>query len=172
MPPTPRGKELNMATEAKTKTAGSTKATPKTKAKSKRKVAAKKTAARKSTAKKVQQKRVSRKASADFSTRAQEAGRNAFLAGLGFYGKAFDQIQEQFNTLQDQLEERREKASDLYEDLVKRGEKLEADAKDAIELPDFKLDSLADRKKLDKQLKKVKTRFNDLKTSAGFKTAA
>ena len=111
----------------------------------------------------------------DFAARAQEAGRNAFLASLGFYAKVFDQAQEQFNSMQDQMEDRRKKADKLYKELVKRGKKVEKDAKgamDDIELPKFELESLTDRKKLDKQLDKAKARFEDLKETVGFKSAA
>jgi hypothetical protein len=116
-----------------------------------------------------------RKAAPEFAAKAQEAGRNAFLASLGFYGKAYDQAQEQFSNMQDQLEARRKKADKLYKELVKRGQKVEKDAKVAlreIELPKLELDSLTDRKKLEKQLKKVKARLVELKENAGFKTAA
>jgi len=122
-----------------------------------------------------QRKPATRKSTQDFAARAQEASRNAFLASLGFYGKAFDQAQEQFNSIQDQLEDRRKKADKLYKELVKRGKKVEKDAKVAlkdIELPKLELDSLTDRKKLDKQLKKVKSRFAELKDTVGLKSAA
>jgi hypothetical protein len=105
----------------------------------------------------------------------QDTGRTMFLAGLGFYGKAYDQAQEQISILQKQLQERRKKADKLYKALVKRGEKLEKDAKSAIqdiELPKLELDNLTDRKKLEQQLKKAKTRFNELKKSVGTKVAA
>ena len=144
------------------------KATAKRKAAAKRKpVTARKTAAKR--------KPVARKAAPEFATKAQEAGRNAFLASLGFYGKAYDQAQEQFSSIQDQLEARRKKADKLYKELVKRGQKVEKDAKVAlkdIELPKLELDSLTDRKKLDKQLKKVKARIAELKETVGFRTAA
>jgi hypothetical protein len=157
--------EINTAVKKVTKAAA--KAAPKRKPAAKRKVAAKaKPAARKTTAK---------KAAPEFAARAQEAGRNAFLAGLGFYGKAYDQAQEQFNSAQSQLEDRRKKADKLYKELVKRGKKVEKDAKIAIkdiDLPKLELDSLADRKKLDKQLKKAKARFAELKQNVRFKTAA
>jgi len=153
-----------------TKTATASKAAPKRKPAVKRKPAARKVAARKPAA-----KRTARKSTPDFAARAQEAGRNAFLASLGFYGKAYDQAQEQFNSMQDQLEERRKKAEKTYKELVKRGKKVEKDAKgamDDIELPKFELESLTDRKKLDKQLDKAKARFEDLKETVGFKSAA
>lgn len=128
-------------------------------------------AKRKTTAKRV----VPKKAAADFAVSAQDTGRTVFLAGLGIYGKVYDQAQVQINSLPKQLEERRKKADKIYKDLVKRGEKLEKDAKSAmhdIELPKLELDSLTDRKKLEQQLKKAKARFNELKKSVGFKAAA
>jgi hypothetical protein len=144
------------------------------KAAAKRKTAAKRkpVAARKTAAKR---KPVARKTTPEFAVKAQEAGRNAFLASLGFYGKAFDQAQEQYNSIQGQLEDRRKKADKLYKELVKRGKKVEKDAKVAlkdIELPKLELDSLTDRKKLDSQLKKVKARMAELKEAVSIKTAA
>jgi hypothetical protein len=144
----------------------------KTKAAAKRKPATKRkpTVKRKPTASKA-----TRQATPDFAVRAKESGRNAFLASLGFCGKAFDQAQDQFNGLQDQLEERRKNADKLYQELVKRGEKVEKDAKNAIEdleLPKLELDGLTDRKKLDEQLDKARARFQELKDTIGFKSAA
>jgi len=149
-----------------TKTAKASKAAPKRKPAAKRKPVAKRKPAAKRTAK---------KSTPEFAARAQEAGRNAFLASLGFYGKAFDQAQEQFNSMQDQLEERRKKADKMYKELVKRGKKVEKEAKgriDDIDLPKIELNSLTDRKKLEKQLDKAKARFEELKETVGFKTAA
>jgi hypothetical protein len=157
-----------------TKTATETKAAPKRKPAAKRKpVAAKRKPA--AAKRKPATKRASKKASPDFAARAQEAGRNAFLASLGFYGKAYDQAQEQFTSIQDELEERRKKAQKMYKELVKRGKKVEKDAKgaiDDIELPKLELESLTDRKKLEKQLDKAKARFEELRETVGFKTAA
>ena len=59
------------------------------------------------------------------------------------------------------LEERRKKAEKAYKELVKRGKKVEKTprgAVDDIELPKFELESLTDRKKLDKQLNKGQER--------------
>lgn len=144
-----------------------------------RKTAAKRTPAKRKTAtrKAAPRKSAARKSAArqDFASRAQEVGRDAFLASLGFYGKAFDQAQEQFESLQERLEQRRKKANQLYRELVKRGEKVEADAKDALEdleLPKIELESLTDRKKLEAQLQKVKARFEELKETVGLKSAA
>jgi len=156
-----------------TKTATATKAAPKRKPVTKRKPAV---AKRKPvTKRKPAAKRANKKSTPDFAARAQETGRNAFLASLGFYGKAFDQAQDQFNSMQDQLEERRKKADKMYKELVKRGKKVEKKAKgrfDDIDLPKFELNSLTDRKKLEKQLDKAKARFEELKENVGFKTAA
>lgn len=140
-----------------------------------KKPAARKAAVKKPAARKAAPKKAAKKSSNDFTTRAQETGRKAFLASLGFYGKAFDQAQEQFNDLQDQLVARRKKANKTYTDLVKRGEKVEKATKnriDDIELPELKLESLTDRKKLEAQLKKAKARFSELKESVSFKAAA
>jgi hypothetical protein len=158
-----------MAEQAKTATK---KAAPKRKPAAKRKPTA---AKRKPVARKTAAKRTTRKSTPDFTARAQEAGRNAFLASLGFYGKAYDQAQDQFTSIQDQLEERRKKADKMYKELVKRGKKVEKDAKgaiDDIDLPKLELDSLTDRKKLEKQLDKAKARFDELKDSVSFKSAA
>lgn len=116
-----------------------------------------------------------KKSTPDFAANAQERARNAFLAGLGFYGKAYDEAQEQFNGLQKELTERRKQADKMYKELVKRGAKLEKDAKgvlEEIELPKLELESLTDRKKLEQRLKKAKARFEELKESVRFKSAA
>jgi len=146
--------------KAAPKTAAKRKPTAKRKPAPKRKPAAKRAAPKKSTP--------------DLAARAQESGRKAFLASLGFYGKAYDQAQDRFDTLQSRLEARRKQADKMYKALVKRGEKLEKDAKGVIqdiELPK-QLDSLTDRKKLEQQLKKAKARLDELKQSVSFKSAA
>ncbi len=150
-----------MAQKTKTTTKAARKPAAKRKPIAKRKPAVKRVAPKKS--------------GTDFAISAQDTGRTVFLAGLGLYGKVYDQAQEQINSLPKQLEERRKKADKIYKELVKRGEKLEKDAKSAmqdIELPKLELDSLTDRKKLEQQLKKAKARFNELKKSVGFKAAA
>jgi hypothetical protein len=116
-----------------------------------------------------------KKSNPDFAATAQATSRNVFLASLGFYGKAFDQAQEQLTNLQKQMEQRRKKADKMYKELVKRGTKLEKDAKGAlkdIDLPKLELNTLTDRKKLEAQLKKAKARFEALKSSAHLKAAA
>lgn len=116
-----------------------------------------------------------KQAAPDFAANVQDTGRNVYLAGLGFYGKAYDQAQEQLGSLQKRLEQRRKNADKLYKELVKRGEKLEKDAKGAIqdiELPKLELESLTDRKKLEQRLKKAKARFAELKNSVRLKSAA
>ena len=150
------------------------KAAPKRKAKAapKRKPAAKRIPAAKKAAPK---KAAPKKSAPDFAARAQEAGRNAFLASLGFYGKAFDQAQEQFDSIQDELAARRKKADKLYKELVKRGQKVEKQARsriDDLDLPKIELDSLTDRKQLEAQLNKARTRFEELKDSLKAKSAA
>jgi uncharacterized coiled-coil DUF342 family protein len=145
------------------------------------KTATRKTAARKTTragtarAKSAPRKTAARKASPDLAARVQEASRSAFLASLGFYGKAFDQVQEQFTTVQSQLEARRKKADKLYAELVKRGEKVEKQARSAIDdidLPRLEFTSIADRKRLEARLEKARKRFAELRDSVSFGSAA
>ncbi|MFK7976695.1 MAG: hypothetical protein AB8C02_11190 [Halioglobus sp.] len=162
-----------MAEQAKTAKKTTAKRKPATRKPAKRKPVAKKTTARKPAAKKTA-KKTTAKSAPDFSSRAQEMGRNAFLASLGFYGKAFDQAQDQFDSLQDQLEARRKKADKTYKELVKRGKKVEKNAKNALEdidLPKIEIESLTDRKQLEAQLKKAKARFEDLRETVGLKAA-
>ena len=148
--------------------------------------AAPKAAAKKATAKKAPAKAkkapakrkpaAKTKASTNGKNRARpkaiDTGRKALLAGLGVYGKAYDQALEQFANLQEQVDEaqtrlteRRKQAEDLYKSLIKRGTAVEKEALKA--LADLELDSLADRSKLEAQMKKAKSRFDDLKTKFG-----
>lgn len=134
--------------------------------------AKRKTASTKTTAKR---RNAARKASPDIAARAREASRGAFLASLGFYGKAFDQVQDQFNTVQSQLESRRKKADKLYAELVKRGEKVEKKALSAIDdidLSRLEFTSITDRKQLEARLGKVRKRFSELRDSVSFSSAA
>ena len=136
--------------------------------------------AKKALAKKKPAAKTKAKAKAKASTKAKtrarpkaiDTGRNALLAGLGVYGKAYDQALEQFASLQEQVDEaqsrlteRRKQAEDLYKSLIKRGTAVEKEALKA--LADLELDSLADRSKLEAQMKKAKSRFDDLKSKFG-----
>ena len=151
----------------------------KAKTKAAPKAAAKKAAVKKAPAKASKapaKKKPAAKASIKTKTRARpkaiDTGRNALLAGLGVYGKAYDQVLEQFANLQEQVDEAqtrltegRKQAEDLYKSLIKRGTAVEKEALKA--LADLELDSLADRSKLEAQMKKAKSRFDDLKTKFG-----
>jgi len=147
-----------------------------------KKVAAKKTVAKKPAVKtkakaKAQSKaKAQPKAKASSKKRARptavDTGRNALLAGLGVYGKAYDQVLEQFAGMQEQVDDAqnrlsasRKQAEAIYQSLVKRGSAVEKDALKA--LADLELDSLADRTKLEAQMKKAKARFNQLKAKLG-----
>ena len=65
--------------------------------------------AKKAPAKKKPAAKTKAKASTKAKTRARpkavDTGRNALLAGLGVYGKAYDQVLEQFSSLQEQVDE-------------------------------------------------------------------
>ena len=157
--------------EAKTKAAP--KAAAKKAAVKKAPAKAKKAPTKKKPAAKTKAKaKASTKAKTRARPKAIDTGRNALLAGLGVYGKAYDQVLEQFASLQEQVDEaqtrlteRRKQAEDLYKSLVKRGTAVEKEALKA--LADLELDSLADRSKLEAQMKKAKSRFDDLKNKFG-----
>ena len=144
---------------------------PKTKAKAK-KAPVRKTAAKKTTAKKAAPKKP---AQPTFAVKAQENARNVFLAGLGFYGKAFEEAQNQIEEAQDRMKERREKAEDLFNDLVKRGEKVESQAKKRIkdfELPELKLTDRDEfRKEIRARLDKARDSFETLRDAITPKAA-
>jgi len=121
----------------------------------------------------VPKRAVPKKAGKDFAANAQETGREVFLAGLGMYGKAYDQAQERLDGLQKKLKTRRKNADKVYKELVKRGQKVEKDARSAFDDIDIpKLDDLTNRKKLEQQLKKAKARFQELRKSVRLKSAA
>ena len=164
---------------AEAKVKAKTKGAPK-KATAKRaatkKVAAKKTVAKKPAVKTKAKAKAQPEAKASSKKRARPAavdtGRKALLAGLGVYGKAYDQVLEQFAGMQEQVDDAqnrlsasRKQAEAIYQSLVKRGSAVEKDALRA--LADLELDSLADRTKLEAQMKKAKARFNQLKAKFG-----
>lgn len=143
------------------------------------KTAAKTTAKRKPVARKAANtatsaRKTAAKKTASLQGRVTEASRNAFLASLGFYGMAFDQVQGQIKTVESELTARRKKADKLYANMVKRGQKVEKQAKtaiDDIDMPKLEIAAL-DRAKLEAQLEKARARFAELKGSVGFKAAA
>jgi polyhydroxyalkanoate synthesis regulator phasin len=160
----------------------STAAKPKAKKAPARKAAAKKSTAKKTTAKKsTAKKSTTRKATPkqaaqpNFAVKAQENARNVFLAGLGFYGKAFEEAQNQIEDAQARMKQRREKAEDLFNELVKRGEKVESEAKKRIkdiELPELKLaDRDEVRMEIRARLDKARESFDALRESITVKAA-
>lgn len=161
----------------KTATTANKTATTAKKAPAKRKTPAKKATAKKATAKKATAKKTTAKRKpaakktvkrSDLRSLAVETGRSAYLAGLGVYGKAYDQLLDQFEAVQkqvddvqDRLDSRRKQAEDLYEALVKRGEVVEKDALKVID--DLEIEMITDRKKLEEQMNKAKARFEELR---------
>jgi polyhydroxyalkanoate synthesis regulator phasin len=64
------------------------------------------------------------------SDKASEIARNIWLAGLGAYGKAFDEAQKG----EEQSGRNRDRAtSRLFQDLVEKGSELEGDARETLE---------------------------------------
>ena len=104
-----------------------------------------------------------------------ELPRKAVLAGLGVYGKAFDQVQTHLKTLNEEISTRRSKASDLYQELVSRGEKIESEAKEKladIDTSKFNLNKLADRELIEARIDQAKAKFEQLRKAAGINRAA
>ncbi|MFO7550389.1 MAG: hypothetical protein R6W80_03205 [Haliea sp.] len=119
--------------------------------------------------------REAEKAANKLATRARTVSRNAFLASLGFYGKAYDEMQARLDKLQARLDARGKAANVAYAELVKRGSKVEKDARgliNDIDLPRLELDTLTDRKKLEARMAKVRTRIDELRSSVGLRSAA
>ena len=98
-----------------------TKAAPKA---AEKKAAAKKTPAKAKKASAKKKPAAKTKASTKGKTRARpkaiDTGRNALLAGLGVYGKAYDQALEQFANLQEQVDEAQTR-------LTERNDRIRAD---------------------------------------------
>lgn len=117
-----------------------------------------------------QQLDAAEEATEKLAERAQDVAYNAVLATLGFYAKAYEQAQDQFESMQDELEERRKKALVTYAELVERGEKVESKARTAVE--DIDLSKLTDRKALEARLQEVRARFAEFRASASSKMAA
>ena len=148
-------------------------AAPKAKAKAKkapaRKAAAKKTTAAKKTA------APKKPVQPTFTEKAQENARNVFLAGLGVYGRVFEEAQSQFEDAQARMKENRVKAEDLFNDLVKRGEKVETEAKKRfkdMDLPELKLvDRDEIRKEIEARLEKARDSFETLRDAITPKAA-
>jgi polyhydroxyalkanoate synthesis regulator phasin len=60
-------------------------------------------------------------------TEAEEFARKIWLAGLGAYGKSFDEAQGQYEKISAE-------ATKVFEDLVVKGSKLETEAKDKFQV--------------------------------------
>lgn len=60
---------------------------------------------------------------------ATTAIRKAYLANLGLYGKLYEEGQERIESLKAARGDLRSKSTELFEELVARGEKLQAEAK-------------------------------------------
>jgi len=161
-------------------------AAPKTTAKAKkapvRKAAARKAPVKKTAAKKAAPKKAAPKKAVklNFAEQAQENARNVFLAGLGAYGKAFEEAQTQIKDAQSQVKENRAKAKGLFKELVKRGEKVETKAKKKlkdIDLPELKMPELklTDRDELRAELRnrldKARNSFDTLRNTISAKAA-
>lgn len=91
-------------------------------------------------------------------TVAEDFARKIWLAGLGAYGKSYDEVQGR-------VEDLNSEASKVFEELVDKGEKLEAEAKDKFkEKTDFKVKERVSevREKLGMNSKDTNQRIDEL----------
>lgn len=91
-------------------------------------------------------------------TVAEDFARKIWLAGLGAYGKSYDEVQGRVEGLSAET-------SKVFEELVNKGEKIEADAKEKFkEKTDFKVkERVADvRSKLGLDSKSTNEKIDDL----------
>ena len=74
--------------------------------------------------------------SSKVSDKASEIAKNIWLAGLGAYGKAFDEakdrIDEAFDEAKDRIDEASKEPPRLFKELVKKGEELEDEVRDSL----------------------------------------
>ena len=87
---------------------------------------------------------------------AEDFARKIWLAGLGAYGKSYDEVQSRVNNID---------VSKVFEDLVVKGEALEAEAKNTIkEKTDFDVKGRVEevREKLGMNKKSTNEKIDDL----------
>lgn len=87
---------------------------------------------------------------------AEDFARKIWLAGLGAYGKSYEEVQERVESIN---------VSKVFEELVSKGEKLEAEAKDKIkEKTDFDVKGRVEevREKLGMNAKSTSEKIDDL----------
>ena len=142
------------------------------------KAAVRKTTARKSpVARAGTRKAASSKVENNHTACTQGNARNVFLAGLGLYGRAIEEALNQIRENRSKLEQSREKAGELFDELVKRGEKVEIDTRKKLqdlELPELKIPEvkLANSEELRRRLDKARDSFNALRKVVSAKSGA
>jgi len=77
---------------------------------------------------------------------AEDLARKIWLAGIGAYGKGFDEAQEQYEKLNTE-------AGKLFDELVEKGEKLEVEAKEKFESEKEKVKNNVDARVADVRAK-------------------
>ena len=95
---------------------------------------------------------------------------------MGFYGKAVEEAEKQIRENRSKIEQRREKANELFEELVKRGEKVETDTRKKLKQLDLSELKLADHEELRAELRtrldKARDSFNALRDAVSAKSDA
>lgn len=65
----------------------------------------------------------------EFADKASETAKNIWLAGLGAYGKAIDEAQEQYGKVSEKVNK---ESSRLFDELVAKGKKLENETSEKL----------------------------------------
>lgn len=86
---------------------------------------------------------------------AEEIARKVWLAGLGAYGKGYEEVKGRFEALSTD-------SNKLFEELVVKGEKLEAEGKDKVEEVKNKVVAKTE----------IESRIETVSTKLGFSTTA
>ncbi len=101
---------------------------------------------------------------------AKSTAHNVFLANLGFYGKVYEQGQDLYKQTGEKLKQTEEKykellgkRSEIFEDLIKRGEVVQ---KDAVET--FEKVKTEQKSALDERLEAMRGSFEKLKEVVTF----
>jgi poly(hydroxyalkanoate) granule-associated protein len=64
--------------------------------------------------------------------KASEVAKKIWLAGLGAYGRAFDGASEQIEKLNEQYEKMSKETTELFDNLVAKGKKIDAESHDKL----------------------------------------
>ncbi|CAA0119280.1 Uncharacterised protein [BD1-7 clade bacterium] len=102
----------------------------------------------------------------EFAEKAGDLAKNIWLAGLGAYGKALDEAQDQYDKVSGKVNEQVEKVkstadSNLFEDLIEKGKQLEGETQEKLQDAKDKAST-----NLEERLEQVKSSLSFNKSSS------